>query len=578
MRAIAILLTASGLAHAAPMAAGKAKIELGVRKPKYFLGENVLVDFCVVNIGTTPITIGVGGDYRGSSRALRFKVDVLTAAGGGVSDPDPNPMNFGGLGYSPTIEPGKKWCESLPLLRYARITAPGTYTIKATHDLEWPAGTAPTGTAKITFAMPNAAEAENVIAAMEALPKDSNRSAGQVSIDYQDYSTLVLPPYLAPLAARADKGSLEAVTGITFMPTVSATRALVKLIQHADRKIAQAATRGLAMRLPDPALSNQLGARNPFEDSQTDQRKYLSQAWDPQLADDVRAAGRKRLASTDVDDQRDGAFILEALGLPGDAPELVKALDVALDRTRTVPAEDGIYPVPRGAMMELLRATRMLVQRGLKTKSPTTPGELAVLLVAIHEGASPAGWEAELDKGMKHSISYVRELALRNTPDQVPPSLIPAITANLASLDPDVVVAAAELAARGKLVQLTADVVKAMKRPTGLRLNIVSYAAYQLGARWDRIQMLITRLSDKTAFNEALGELCDVLAYNGRGSDGEPSDAERAAVIPRWKKLVAAHRTEIENDSKIPLTTSDVTPKLLPPQWKLTRPTGGQWP
>ncbi|HEY5948316.1 MAG TPA: hypothetical protein VIV40_22620, partial [Kofleriaceae bacterium] len=84
------------------------------------------------------------------------------------------------------------------------------------------------------------------------------------------------------------------------------------------------------------------------------------------------------------------------------------------------------------------------------------------------------------------------------------------------------------------------------------------------------------RLSDKAAFDEALGELCDLLAYNGRSGDGVPTDAQRAAVIPHWKALVAAHQTEILAGTKLPLAT--VSPKLVPPQWKLGRPTGGQWP
>src|SRR5512135_479557 len=89
---------------------GKARIDLGVRKPSYLLGENVLVDFCVVNTTGAPLTIEVGGDYRGSSRSLRFKVEVRDKSGAVMPDPDPNPMNFGGLGYSPKIEPGDKWC------------------------------------------------------------------------------------------------------------------------------------------------------------------------------------------------------------------------------------------------------------------------------------------------------------------------------------------------------------------------------------------------------------------------------------------------------------------------------------
>src|SRR5512138_2608720 len=131
---LTVIVLAGSIAHGAPaVKPGPARVELAVRKPTHFLGENVLVDYCVVNTGTAPITIEVGGDYRGSSRSLRFKLAVTDGKGVAQPDPDPVPMNFGGLGYSPAIQPGKKWCQTLQLMRYARIDAPGTYTITATH-------------------------------------------------------------------------------------------------------------------------------------------------------------------------------------------------------------------------------------------------------------------------------------------------------------------------------------------------------------------------------------------------------------------------------------------------------------
>jgi hypothetical protein len=271
--------------------------------------------------------------------------------------------------------------------------------------------------------------------------------------------------------------------------------------------------------------------------------------------------------------------MLEAVGTPADAPDLVTAIERAIDLTTKVPAEADVYPVPRGALQELLRATEILVARGLTQVAPRSRGELAVWLVALAKGARPTGWETELAGALKHPVAYVRQLALERTPDAVPPALVPLIAANLAHADPDVQVAAAELAERAKLTSLAPAVVKAMARATGLRLNIISSAAFLLGAREDRIAMLVVRLADPRAFDEALGELVDLLAYEGRGSDGVATPAQQAAVIPHWKKLVAAHRAEIRADQKIPLTDPSVTPALIPPTWKLGKPGGqGNWP
>jgi hypothetical protein len=562
----------------------EARVELGVRKSTHFLGENVLVDFCVVNGKDTPIKIDVGGDYRGSSRSLRFKVEVRDSTGVVMPDPDPDGYNLGGIGYSPDIAPGAKWCQSLPLMRYARIDAPGTYTITATHDLGWPAGTAPRGTTTIALAMPDATRAETIVREMEALPADPSTSAGQTAVAYQDFSAMRYDVYSAPLEARAKAGKAYAFDGLSQIPTTNATRALVALLAAPNADIAHAAAMALAMRLPDPALTGQLGARNPFENTLGAQRKYLSShAWDASFTDDVRTAARARLSSphSDVRELQDGAFMLEAVGHGSDAPPLVRALDTAIDRTRTVPAEKDVYPVPRGACQELLRAAEMLVARGATPlASPKSPGEIAMWLVALERQTTrPAGWEAVLASAMKHPIAYVRELAMIRVPAHaLPPSLVALVATNLANADEDVVVEAAELARRENVRSLAPAIVAAMAHPVGLRLNIVSNAAHALGARMTRAKALAARLADKDAFDEALAELVETLDHQGRSTDGETTDAARAAVAARWRAFVEAHRADIQADRKLSLDDPTVTPDLVPPTWKLTRANGTDWP
>jgi hypothetical protein len=559
---------------------GKARIDLTLRKPSYFLGENVLVDFCVVNVDRVPLTLEVGGDYRGSSRSLRFKIDVRDAKGNPLPDPDPTGYNLGGLGYSPKLKPGEKWCQSLRLARYARIDAPGTYAIRATHDLGWPAGAAPSGTASITYKMPTAADAEEVVAAMEKLPPNPNTTAGNVSPDYADFTGLRYGVYVSSLLKRLRQGKLEAMGGLAEIPTPTATRALVALLADSDPKLAQAAARGLAMRLPDPALTGGLGARNPFENAYSEQRKYLSAAaWVPTLSEDVRAAARKWLDAPEVGIVVQAAFMIEAVGAPPDAPALIRALDVAVDRTRTVPAETDIYPTPRGACMELLRAARILVARGATSAaSPSTPGELALWLVALDAGARPQGWEVVLERALQHPIAYVRQLALERAPHPLPVSLEKLVAANLIHADDDVRVAAAQLAAREGLIALAGDVVKAMPKVTGLRLSSVSDAAYRLGARMERLRVLVQMLAAKDTFDEALSELIYVLDCHGESRSGGVPDDARAPLIPLWSHFIAAHEADILAGRKISLDDPSVTADLVPKTWKLGRADGTQWP
>src|SRR5262249_15834343 len=62
-----------------PVPAG-ARVSLVLDKPQYFLGENILVHFCVENVGAEAFTVETGGDYRGASRHLRFPATATNTA------------------------------------------------------------------------------------------------------------------------------------------------------------------------------------------------------------------------------------------------------------------------------------------------------------------------------------------------------------------------------------------------------------------------------------------------------------------------------------------------------------------
>ncbi len=571
--------SAADAAPATPAPATGARVTLDARG-KHFLGENVLVDYCVTNTGAAPFTIDVGGDYRGSSRSLRFKVQVRDAHGTLMADPDPHPYNLGGMSYSPSIAPGTKWCQSLPLARYARIDAAGTYAIRVTHDLGWPKGTAPAGTGSVELVTPDAAEAAAVVARMDALPRDPNREAGKVSIPYADFSALRYEVYVAPLRARARAGSVDAVSGLAEIPTSDATRALVSLLGAGDVKVRRAAAGGLAMRLPDPALAGGLPPRNVFANEMTDQRKYLSShAWRAAFTGDVRAAAHKLLLSTDVGDVQSGAFMMEAVGTPPDLAGVTSALTTAIDRTRTVPPETDVYPTPRGACQELLRAALILLGRGASpAASPHDAGETAVWLVALGQGARPAGWEAELGRALAHRIAYVRQLALQRTPAPVPARMVPAVAADLAHPDPDVQVAAAQLAQRGKLVALVKPVLAIVAHAKDdMRLNAAINAAGDLGARYDCALVLAGRIPEPAMSNEVLGELVSLLDEHGYGSSGAPSPGAAAALARRWKLFIVKHKAQIEAGTRIPIDAS-VPPDLVPSGWTVHRRDGTSWP
>src|ERR1700724_2756549 len=93
----ALLLAAASWAQAAErqsversVVAGPARLTLAVDRAEFVLGENVLVHYCLENVGAEPFLIDVGSDYRFVSRHLRFHVVVTTADSSVVADPDPS--------------------------------------------------------------------------------------------------------------------------------------------------------------------------------------------------------------------------------------------------------------------------------------------------------------------------------------------------------------------------------------------------------------------------------------------------------------------------------------------------------
>ena len=260
-------------------------------------------------------------DARGASRSLRFEVTVNDGNGKRMPDPDPSRFALGGVLQSPTIAPRAQWCQSLPLMRYARIDAPGTYRVHVVHDLGWGKGSAPAGDTTIVLAQPTAVEAEQVVATMEKLPANPRMSPGGRSTQWPDFSALRYPVYLETLLPRARSGSLFAVRGIGSIPSVAATGALVALLQSASDSVARVARQSLAMRLPDPGLNGALPPRGMFVNPLDEERKYLIAAsWTESLCPNVRSAARTLLALSDESAVRSGAFFLEAVGIANDAP------------------------------------------------------------------------------------------------------------------------------------------------------------------------------------------------------------------------------------------------------------------
>jgi hypothetical protein len=576
-------------AHAATQEAitspppGSARVVLSTDRRAFLLGENVLIHYCLESTSQTPFQIRHGGDSRGASRSQRFKITLTDERGTAVADPDPSGYHEGGLGGTPTIAPQGHWCQSLQLMRYARIELPGTYTVRVVHDLGWPKGQAPEGRTTLTMMMPTDEEAEQLVSRTLRLPTADQAGFAERQKPFQDFSTLRYRIYLPSLLRLATAGNTTALIGLGAIPAPEATRALIDLMGHADPAVARVSVKTLAMRLPDPALDGALGPRSPFFDDLQEPRRYLRNAsWRSEFAPDVRAAARRLLNSPDVQDVVQGAFMIEAVGEKADAGSLSRALTVSLRKTRTLPFQSGFYPRPRGAMQELLRAAEALVIRGYTPPArPEEPGDLALWLVAVGRGARPNGWQARFAAIDTHPIPYLRELALTRLPADAPARLFAAVGPALRSADIDLKIAACEVVRRAKLVryhEAVAAIVRTAKAKDTALLGFSSNALYAIGGRVQLLQIMASRLTEPDVSTDALSNLFTVFEGTTGSGGGFAAPDEIRMVSARWRAFIAAHRSALEAGQRFSLEDPAVTADLVPRGWKLYRSGKPPWP
>src|SRR5258705_8566489 len=114
-----------------------AVLTLQFDKTEFLIGENILSHYVISNRGGAAFQIDVGGDYRGGTRANRFKVTATRNDGLVVEDPNPVQWEMGGLSPSAAVAPGTNWYENVWLARYCRFLDPGEYEVKVFHDFGW---------------------------------------------------------------------------------------------------------------------------------------------------------------------------------------------------------------------------------------------------------------------------------------------------------------------------------------------------------------------------------------------------------------------------------------------------------
>ena len=555
-------------------------------RDSFLIGENVLLHFTLENAGPEPFVASFGGDYRGARRAQRFKVAATREDGSVAEDPFPFFMCWGGFGGPLTLAPGSNYACSLPLLSYCQIETPGDYSIRVSHDYGWKEGERkrPVAETRISFRLPDAAEAEQVVERMLALSEDPNGTWGRRTRDYADFSCLRHPVYLAPLLRRIRAGERRLFVGLELIPTPDATEALIRLAGDPDPDLAFAAATALANRLPIPADDPRCPTSGSF-DWLSSRRRLAERAWSPDFAPDARAAALRFLDRTNVPDVALGARLLASIGVAEDAPALLAALDRAVDscfNPRRDPKDNILdFPAP---IPDLVYALDLLRARGyVLGEPPRGKGQalLCFLALAKEPPPRPDGWLRRLDVDASSGKFPLREAALRSIPSPLPPEAKPLVLRAFDDADLGVVRAACAVAGKSgdpDFLRPLLDIVAAERHEWLLRE--ASQAAQALGAGFDLLETWSDRLGEERLYPLALDSLqtaLDVPAGNHSGRTDLPR-AERLALRTAWEDFLARHADDLRAGRRFNVDDPAVSPALAgrARQWRF--PDGSVWP
>jgi hypothetical protein len=548
------------------------KITLKPRKTKYFLGENIVLDYRISNgsksdfwfnsttgLGTDDCTV-VAVDRAGNQTAASTRRYHCHGSGGLL------------------ISPGKSISFTVPLSYYCRLEKPGTYRIRAAHNLHWvekidgKTRDLPIvkddprwAEATIEVALPDEAQARAVVEEMRRLKYDISEEwiSNWETEDYADFTCLQQAVYLPILEKMAaDKcGDKRALLGITHNPTPEATLALFRLLKDANEDRAERITAALCDRIPDPEGDKRPWRINPlmrlhagrewydFEDADPE---LVKNSWRKELAAPMRQFARDLLSNDDPIKVQCGAYIFESVATREDVTHLIAAADrlVPIVEKTEPPEYHGHIAPPRQALMDVGYALEALAIRGIKsTAVPKTPGEIILFILAAKQQKSfrPAGWEMRCTQWVRNETPYVREFVLFNTPRPLPDSL----------LDP-------------YRTAVRKTIASTREQPA---IHAAVQSAVEFKVPVDEIMgMLVDRLGSKEGLLYAHIYSClqDLLEtgthpHAGPACTKPLSEKEMAAFKAGWKEFLKEQGPAIRNGKHFELTSDEIF-RLMHPQ------------
>jgi hypothetical protein len=564
------------------------KITLKPRKDRYFLGENILLDYQI--------------SYEGEGR-----IAVQTPTGLGkntwctviATDQNGNPMPESTLEFECTGSSGRYFGRgehvtyTIPLNRYCRFERQGVYRIRAAHNLGWTKADGSTGRppiipqddprwaeTTILLIMPDAEQARGVVEQMSQLRLEVNQYRHLGGLwemeDYTDFMCLqyqVYLPILEEMIANM-KESKRALIGIAHIPTHEATEALFRLMEHPDRDIALMAAGALNDRLPDPQAAIESKRKNPIVVEDADPQ-LVKPAWRSNDAVTARRLAGQMLSDKELIRLQCAAFIFESVGTAADMSALISALDktIPLIDNTDKEKETGLTFTPRDACMDLVHAIEAIVGRGaVPPLDPHTPGEFIQYVVTIGQrsGFRPVGWEKQCASWARREGSFVREILFIKIPRPLPGMVLEQIALLLQDKDYHVVLPALQVIKDAKDEKYQDDVRRLIA--STMDLGVIKSAvqvAIDLNIPADEVlEMLAERLDSRNIYTDVLRCLYKVLE-TGKCEDigcvplsSEKADLASAKIA--WKNFLKEYGAEIRKGRRFTSGDPEIKPEMNP--------------
>lgn len=558
---------------------GTAKITLLADKPEFFLGENILLHYRIESIGKEPLGFDVGGDYRGGTRANRFKVTVVDAAGREMPDPAPTQRNMGGLHPLAGVKPREEWFENVWLLRYRALDQPGDYTITVFHDLGWgerQANDPRVVSLKLRLKMPNEAEARQVILDMRMAKFNDGGTWGKKARPAADFSLLKFPAYRPLLAEGGDR---DAIAGLAEEATLDATRILLRLAEATDHNVSSAAAIALSRRIPAGEETNapqrvllphHLGGR----------RGPVTNAWDATLVPEARRIGLKLVSRANDEALVCGMAMLADIATQADLPSLIASLEMAAQRAHgTGPTAKDHHEGPRWACRDATTLLGQMARRGLAMPTePKRAGEFLAFLGAFGARGDfrPAGWEKVFAATLEHPDGTVREAAVARLPQPLPESLARLAIVRMADAEQQVRSIACEKVNHLKLPGAGMQALRAIAvSDHHWTFWMATEVAVRDGKRVECAELLAKRFAEVAQHPQFVGmnfmQQLVGITLGGHMSGNwqflrEPGGQEKANTLrDEWLKVIRHHAEDLRAGRRLVMGQGLVTTNLVPP-------------